>query len=87
MANVLVLGGSGRVGASTAVSLLPQLRSSSVLRVAGRDEARFRSAVQRWPMLDGCSFEQVDRNNPSQLSNAVKGMLCSTSMVQPACFV
>ena len=71
MSNVLVLGGSGRVGGSTAASLLPQLQSNSIVRVAGRDEARFRDAVARWPALDSCTFERVDRDDPSQLSQAV----------------
>lgn len=56
---ILLLGGTGRVGSSTAASLL-QLTPEHKITLAGRREEGYRDALQRRPALKGTTFAQVD---------------------------
>lgn len=70
--NVVVLGGTGRVGASTAAALaaaLPDVR----LSLAGRSEQSFREAVARRPELSAALPLRCDIDDAASLSTALKG--------------
>ena len=55
---ILVLGGTGRVGSSTAVALLRKDPSLQVV-VASRSQASYDAAVKKRPKLVAAKFEQV----------------------------
>lgn len=56
---ILMLGGTGRVGSSTAASLL-QLTPEHKITLGGRREEGYRDALQRRPVLKSTTFAQVD---------------------------
>lgn len=70
---ILVLGGSGRVGSSTAASLLEQGIGSHIT-IANRSQDNFASACARRPQLQDASFTSVDIDDPSALLTVLKGM-------------
>ena len=55
---ILVLGGTGRVGSSTAVALLRKDPSLQVI-VASRSRASYYAAVKKRPKLAAAKFEKV----------------------------
>ncbi|PRW58282.1 saccharopine dehydrogenase [Chlorella sorokiniana] len=72
--NVVVLGGSGRVGSSTAAALAAALPSAS-LSLASRegDGEAFRAAVARRPELGAAKPLRCDVDDPASLAAALKG--------------
>lgn len=54
---ILVIGGTGRVGASSAVCLL---QSKHQVTLTGRSEASYAAALERRPELSSTSFAAVD---------------------------
>ena len=57
--NVVVLGGTGRVGSSTAAALAAAVPGAQ-LRLGGRSEESFRAAVERRPELAGALIISLD---------------------------
>ena len=55
---VVILGGTGRVGSSTAVALLKKCPNMEIV-VASRSQKSFDKAVKKRPMLSKAKFEQV----------------------------
>ncbi|KAL4424432.1 hypothetical protein ABPG77_006370 [Micractinium sp. CCAP 211/92] len=70
--NVVVLGGTGRVGASTAAALAAAVPGAR-LSLAGRSEASFQEAIARRPELSSASPLRCDIDDPSSLAAALKG--------------
>lgn len=70
--NVVVLGGTGRVGASTAAALAAAVPGAR-LTLAGRSEGSFREAVARRPELSSATPLRCDIDDPSSLAAALKG--------------
>lgn len=60
---VVILGGTGRVGSSTAVALLRKDPHLDVV-VGSREQDSFNRAVKKRPKLDKARFEQVDHPSP-----------------------
>lgn len=56
---ILMLGGTGRVGSSTAASLL-KLTPDHCITLAGRREERYGDALERRPVLKNTTFARVD---------------------------
>ena len=70
--NVVILGGCGRVGSSTAAALAAAVPAAK-LSLGGRSEESFRAAVARRPELAGASPLAVDIDDPASLAAALKG--------------
>ncbi|PSC75317.1 saccharopine dehydrogenase [Micractinium conductrix] len=70
--NVVVLGGTGRVGSSTAAALAAAVPGAQ-LRLGGRSEESFRAAVERRPELAGASPLTVNIDDPACLAAALRG--------------
>lgn len=70
--NVVVLGGTGRVGASTAAALAAAVPGAR-LSLAGRSEASFQEAIARRPELSSASPLRCNIDDPSSLAAALKG--------------
>lgn len=72
---VLVLGGTGRVGSSTAASLASSAAGSGQLQLvlAGRREAGHAKALARWPQLKGAAFQRCDIDDPASIRAAIRG--------------
>lgn len=69
---VVVLGGTGRVGASTAAALLNAVPSAQI-SLASRTQKSYDAAISRRPELRPASHCCVDINDPSSLLPAIKG--------------
>lgn len=70
--NIVILGGTGRVGSSTAAALAAAVPSAR-LSLAGRSEQGFRDAIARRPELSGASPLRCDIDDPASLAAALKG--------------
>ena len=70
--NVVVLGGTGRVGSSTAAALLNAVPSAQV-SLASRNQESYNAALTRRPELRPATRRSVDINDPSSLLSAIKG--------------
>ena len=70
--NVLVLGGTGRVGASTAAALLSAVPAAKVT-LASRNQESYDAAVERRPELRNTSRRGINIDDPSTLLAALKG--------------
>lgn len=72
--NVVVLGGSGRVGSSTAAALAAAVPAARI-SLAGRsgDSDTFRAAVARRPELSAAKPLRCDIDDPASLAAALKG--------------
>eukprot|EP00892_Ulva_mutabilis_P008194 jgi/Ulvmu1/5747/UM025_0001.1 len=66
---ILLLGGTGRVGSSTAASLL-QLTPQHYITLAGRRKEGYQEAVKRRPVLDATRFEQIDIQDREAVASA-----------------
>ena len=69
---VVVLGGTGRVGASTAAALLKAVPSAKI-SLASRKQESYDAAVERRPELRPATRRSVDIDDPSSLLAAIKG--------------
>jgi nucleoside-diphosphate-sugar epimerase len=81
-ARVVVIGGTGRVGSSTASALLKEFPNLKVT-VASRSDDSYQAAVSRRPELSKASFQRVDITN----ADSVKVRTASTVFRQQAHFV
>lgn len=72
--NVVVLGGSGRVGSSAAAALAAAVPSATI-SLASRegDSEAFRAAVARRPELGAAKPLRCDVDSPASLATALKG--------------
>jgi saccharopine dehydrogenase-like NADP-dependent oxidoreductase len=70
--NVVVIGGSGRIGASTAAALLAALPAANV-SLASRTQQSYADAVGLRPQLSKTRHVQCDIDSPSSLISAIKG--------------
>uniref|UniRef100_A0A061SB72 Saccharopine dehydrogenase-like protein n=1 Tax=Tetraselmis sp. GSL018 TaxID=582737 RepID=A0A061SB72_9CHLO len=70
---ILVLGGTGRVGSSTAAAI-KNLEGSFELLLAGRTKDKFEATVERRPTLKGSKFAQCDINDVRELEKAMEGV-------------
>ena len=70
---IVILGGTGRVGSSTAVALLRKDPDMTIV-VSSRQRSSYDEAVKKRPKLAGAQFEQVE----AQLSLYCKAMMMST---------
>jgi saccharopine dehydrogenase-like NADP-dependent oxidoreductase len=70
--NVVVLGGTGRVGASTAAALL-RAAPNVKLTLASRNPASYDAAIALRPELRAAARATADVNNPSSLLAALRG--------------
>ena len=70
--NVVVLGGTGRVGASTAAALLAAAPNVS-LSLASRSKDSYDATVSRRPELRGAAHIPVNVEDPSAVLAALKG--------------
>lgn len=72
--NVVVLGGSGRVGSSTAAALAAAVPSASISLASREDDGEaFRAAVARRPELGDAKPLRCDVDDPASLAAALKG--------------
>lgn len=69
---VVVLGGTGRVGSSTAAALLKAV-PSAVLSLASRNQESYDAAIARRPELRPATRRSVNIDDPSSLLAALKG--------------
>ncbi|KAK9827368.1 hypothetical protein WJX81_002139 [Elliptochloris bilobata] len=69
---VLILGGTGRVGSSTAAALLRTERGLEVV-LSGRSEASYAKLVDMRPELAGARFLRCDIDNDADLAAALQG--------------
>ncbi len=65
-ANVVVIGGTGRVGSSTASALIKEFPNLK-LTLASRSESSYKAAVDRRPELSKAAFQTVDITNPDSV--------------------
>jgi short subunit dehydrogenase-like uncharacterized protein len=70
--HVLIVGGTGRVGRSTAAALAA-CGTPLRLTLAGRDAARFREATASEPLLRDAVFAQLDVEDAASLAAALRG--------------
>lgn len=70
--NVVVLGGSGRVGSSTAAALKNAVPNVN-LTIASRSQSSYTDAVSRRPQLRDSTFKACNIDNPSELMVAISG--------------
>lgn len=70
--SILVLGGTGRVGSSTAASLINHIPNASI-SLASRNKESYEEAIARRPELKNTGRVSVDINNASSLLSALKG--------------
>jgi hypothetical protein len=70
--DVVVLGGCGRVGSSTAAALAAAVPGAR-LRLGGRSEASFRAALARRPELSAAQPLLCDIDDAASLAAALKG--------------
>ncbi|GHP05771.1 hypothetical protein PPROV_000452000 [Pycnococcus provasolii] len=69
---VVILGGTGRVGASTAVNLL-NLRPNVELVLAGRSRENYARALDENPTLANAMFLQTDADDKASVKSAIDG--------------
>lgn len=69
---VVIVGGTGRVGRSTAVALAG-CGAPLALTLAGRDAARFQAATAAEPTLRAARFVACDVEDPASLAAALQG--------------
>ncbi|KAK9837667.1 hypothetical protein WJX74_002531 [Apatococcus lobatus] len=69
---IVVIGGTGRIGSSTAAALLKYLPSCSLV-VASRSAASFEAVKKRRPELGQIPFEEVDIDDMPRLESLLKG--------------
>ena len=69
---MVIVGGTGRVGRSTAVALAG-CGTPLALVLAGRDAAHFQAATAAEPALRGASFVACDVEDPASLAAALRG--------------
>lgn len=70
--NVVVIGGTGRVGASTAAALARAVPSASIA-LASRDQSNFDATIARRPELRSATRRRVDIDVPQSLLQALNG--------------
>lgn len=70
--NVVVVGGSGRVGGATAAALLAAVPGASV-SLASRSQQGFADAVAKRPALAAAAHRQCDIDSHASLAAALKG--------------
>ncbi|KAK9860398.1 hypothetical protein WJX84_011416 [Apatococcus fuscideae] len=68
---IIVIGGTGRIGSSTAAAILKFLPTCNVV-VASRSEANFEAVQKRRPELADVPFEQVDIDDVPRLESLLK---------------
>lgn len=71
--SVLIVGGTGRVGLSTARALLSSAGGDVAVTVASRSQADFRAAIASSAELSGASFREVDLDDRASLAAALAG--------------
>lgn len=69
---VVVLGGTGRVGASTAAALLRAVPSASV-SLSGRTREAFSAAQSSIPELENTYYTKCDVDDPLSIASAIRG--------------
>lgn len=69
---VVVLGGTGRVGSSTAAALLRAVPAAQ-LTLASRSESSFAAALQRRPELRATTHARCSVDDPASLSAVLRG--------------
>lgn len=69
---VVLIGGTGRVGSSTASSLLRTIPDAEIL-LGSRTRGTFEQALQRRPELIGTSHVQLDINDMPSVERAIQG--------------
>ncbi|EFJ44432.1 hypothetical protein VOLCADRAFT_95342 [Volvox carteri f. nagariensis] len=72
-ARVVVIGGTGRVGSSTASALIKEFPNLKIT-LASRSDESYQAAVSRRPELSQAAFQRVDITN----ADSVRGLLNST---------
>lgn len=72
--HVLILGGTGRVGSSTAASLLQHKKESIRISLSGRRQEGFDAAVANRPELQGVEFCRCDIDDAASLKQALQGV-------------
>lgn len=72
--HVLILGGTGRVGSSTAASLLQQRKDSIRVSLSGRRQEGYDAAVANRPELQDTDFCCCDIDDPASLEAALQGV-------------
>ncbi|KAL6745899.1 Saccharopine dehydrogenase [Haematococcus lacustris] len=70
---VVIIGGTGRVGSSTASCILRSFPDVNVT-IAGRSKSSYDDAISRRPDLAKCRFQQVDIASPSSVKAAMSGI-------------
>ncbi|GLI71627.1 hypothetical protein VaNZ11_016899 [Volvox africanus] len=73
-ARVVVIGGTGRVGSSTASALIKEFPNLKIT-LASRSDASYQAAISRRPELSKASFQHVDITN----ADSVRGLLVNTN--------
>eukprot|EP01023_Acetabularia_acetabulum_P027092 TRINITY_DN25646_c1_g1_i2.p1 TRINITY_DN25646_c1_g1~~TRINITY_DN25646_c1_g1_i2.p1 ORF type:complete len:113 (-),score=7.93 TRINITY_DN25646_c1_g1_i2:12-350(-) len=68
--NILILGGTGRVGSSTATALKQFLPGSRIV-LSGRNQFKYQQVIQEKPQLNECSFQLCDIDNVQQLQDVM----------------
>ena len=68
---LLIIGGTGRVGSSTADSLR-QTHPNLTIILASQSQESYDAAVKNRPSLQGLAFTKVNRNNLQSIMSAVK---------------
>ncbi len=68
---LLIIGGTGRVGSSTAASLL-QTHPNLKITLGSQSQASFDAAVENRPSLKGLDFKKMNRNDLQSILAAVK---------------
>jgi saccharopine dehydrogenase-like NADP-dependent oxidoreductase len=72
--SVVIVGGTGRVGLSTARALLSSAGGEVAVTLASRSLDDFRTAVASSAELSGASFREVDLDNHTSLASALAGV-------------
>ena len=69
---LLIIGGTGRVGSSTAASLV-QTHPNLTIILGTRGQEGYDAAVKNRPSLEGLDYRIVDRNDLQSILSAMKG--------------
>lgn len=69
---LLIIGGTGRVGSSTAASLT-QTHPNLTIILGTRGQEGYDAAVKNRPSLEGLEYRMVDRNDLQSILSAMKG--------------
>ena len=69
---LLIIGGTGRVGSSTAASLV-QTHPNLTIILGTRGQEGYDAAVKNRPSLEGLEYRIVDRNDLQSILSAMKG--------------